>query len=117
VDGVEAVVGEITAESPTVEGQILVSSPTSYGRIPRLLLFPMTQRLCQRKTDRPRPKSPQHHLRSEIFEEADASSPSNPYDPYEDLRCQEAQIWGEEEIIVNYLPIHVLLSEKGGVRT
>ena len=28
VDGVEAAVGEITAESPTVESQILASSPT-----------------------------------------------------------------------------------------
>ena len=34
VDGVEAAVGEITAESPTVESQILASSPASYGRTP-----------------------------------------------------------------------------------
>jgi histone deacetylase complex regulatory component SIN3 len=32
VDGLEAAVGEITAECPTVESQILAPSPTSYGR-------------------------------------------------------------------------------------
>jgi histone deacetylase complex regulatory component SIN3 len=35
MDGVEAAVGEITAESPTVEGQILASNPTSWRRTSR----------------------------------------------------------------------------------
>jgi hypothetical protein len=33
-DGVVAAVGEITAENPTVESQLLASSPTSSGRTP-----------------------------------------------------------------------------------
>lgn len=56
MDRVEAAVGEITAESPTVEGQKLASNPTSYGRTPRgasASFVPDDTETLPKKTDRP----------------------------------------------------------------
>ena len=59
-----------------------------------------------------REKNPNTTLVEKSAAELMHRRPANLYDPDEDLRCQETQIWGKEEEIMNYLSTHVLLSEK-----